>query len=787
MSRRNRKDKVKDSEADVTSVSESGVFDDVTDNGSTYDDISLDSFSSKTVVFEQIVTDGEKKEESTKSGKKKNIPNPFKSIGENLKKNLRESKNSKASVRESISEDFDSDNTEEEALSGVSDEACIDEAAKVTSDKSGEEVESTHRHHHHHHHSHSDTSKGEEEKSDSESSHHHHHSHSSTSKGENEKSDSESGHHHHHSHSSTSESENKKSDRKSRRSRHRKSKNENKDESKSESEISEDESLAESESSAENESIAESSISESQIVSGNESIAENNTAESRIAENESVVENDTTESENVGKDSDSKSDRQHHRHHSRKNESDNEKSDSEKSSHSHHHSSSSKSESKSESSHHHSSSSSNGESKSNSDNKSSHHHHSSESGSSSHHHHHHHHSSKESDHEYEVSYGKYNFSVNPDEEDVPVAKYRKISKRKQEQEKKKKELEKKKKPKSKAFIIFMRIGITVVSILLVIVISLVVMIVMGKNSLLEDNQNVRVKLPASVEMYDDYIIYKGHKYKYNENVATVLFSGIDKKTKEHNEEIFGTAGQADSIFVLALDTSTGSYKLMALSRDSMVDVNICDAAGNFKGTQKMQICLAHAYGDGEETSNLNLKRSISRLFFGIPVNAYMSVDLDIIPILNDDVGGVTVTVIEDLTNWNPIFKKGETITLHGTQAETYVRARDVTGDENQNNLRMDRQKSYIDGFVDNAITMTRKDFSTPLMLYNDVADYSRTDIDATKISYLASVFLQRGFSSDEDLVKIPGKTVMGEKYAEYHVDTEAFFDIIIQAYYIRID
>ena len=63
----------------------------------------------------------------------------------------------------------------------------------------------------------------------------------------------------------------------------------------------------------------------------------------------------------------------------------------------------------------------------------------------------------------------------------------------------------------------MRVGITVVSILLVIVISLVVMIVMGKNSLLEDNQNVRVKVPASVEMYDDYIIYKGHKYKYNEN------------------------------------------------------------------------------------------------------------------------------------------------------------------------------------------------------------------------------------------------------------------------------
>ena len=732
MNLRNRKDKVADSEADVTSVSGGGIFDDVTDSNSTDDDISLDSFSSKTVVFEKILANGEIKEESKKSSNKKSIQNPFKSIGENLKKNLSESKNSKASVRESISEDFDGDSTEE--VSGrVSDKAFIDETAKVASDTSGEEAKSTHHHHHHRHHSHSSTSEDENKKSDSESSHHHHHSHSSTGEGEAD--------------------------------------------TRNEAEIKKNESI---ESSSEIESVE------------NVSSAESTAVESKIAENVSSNEAERGKNENT-KEIKSES------HHRSKSESDSKKSDGEKSSRSRHHSSSSKSESDSEKSngekssrsHHHSSSSkSESDSKKSDGEKSGHsHHHSSGSESSSHHHHHHHHhhSSKESDHEYEVSYGKYNFSVNPDEEDVPVAKYRKISKRKQEQEKRKQELEKKKKPKSKAFIIFMRAGITVVSILLVVVISLVVMINMGKNSLLEDNQDLRVKVPASVEMYDDYIIYKGHKYKYNENVATILFSGIDKKTKEHNEEIFGTAGQADSIFVLALDTSTGSYKLMALSRDSMVDVNICDAAGNFKGTQKMQICLAHAYGDGAETSNLNLKRSISRLFFGIPVNAYMSVDLDVIPILNDDVGGVTVTVMEDLTSWNPIFRKGETITLWGTQAETYVRARDVTGDENQNNLRMERQKSYIDGFVDNAITLTRKDFSTPLMLYNDVADYSRTDIDATKISYLASVFLQRGFSSDEDLVKIPGKTVMGEKYAEYHVDTEAFFDIIIQAYYIRID
>lgn len=581
---------------------------------------------------------------------------------------------------------------------------------------------------------------------------------SSETSAEAEKS-TESEHHHHHHHSSStgeSEAEIKSEDESSVGS----DTDENKTANENENTIQADTETKESKSHHHHHHHHHSNTGGSESVTD-----ENKTAD----ENKSTIQANTETQE-------SKS-HHHHHHHSIKGESG-------KSS-SHHHSS--KSTSTSSSHHHSSSSSSSGKSESSS------HYHSSSSGKSEssghHHHHHHHHSSKESEHEYEVSYGKYNFSVNPDDEDVPVAKYRKISKRKQEQEKRKKEQEKEKKknPRSKAFIMFIRVSIALVSVLLIIVISLITMIVMGKNSLLDDNKNVKVRVPASVELFDDYIIYKGHKYKYNNNVTTILFSGIDKETKEHNDEIFGTAGQADAIFVLALDTSTGSYKLMALSRDSMVDVNICDAAGNFKGTKKMQICLAHAYGDGAETSNLNLKRSISRLFFGIPVNAYMSVDLDVIPILNDDVGGVTVNVIEDLTNWNPLFKKGETIVLHGNQAETYVRARDVTGDENQNNLRMERQKGYIDGFVDNALSLTRRDFSTPILLYSDIADYSRTDIDATKISYLASVFLQRGFSSEEDLVKIPGKTVMGEKYAEYHVDTEAFFDIIIQAYYIRID
>lgn len=373
---------------------------------------------------------------------------------------------------------------------------------------------------------------------------------------------------------------------------------------------------------------------------------------------------------------------------------------------------------------------------------------------------------------------KYKFSVDKNDKDIPVAVYHDKKELKKTKEKKK---------KSKGFKIFVGIGTTLLSLLLVVCITLSVLLVVGKNSMIGDNVDTQVTVPSNVTVEGEYVIYNGEKYLYNNKVTTILFAGIDKHTDEHINGVLGTAGQADSIFVMALNTETGKYKLMSISRDTMVDVNVCDAAGNFKGTEKMQICLAHAYGDGDKTSNENLKRSVSRLFFGIPVNSYMSIDLDAIPVLNDAVGGVNVTVIEDLSNYDPALTKGANVTLNGEQAETYVRSRDITGDANQNDLRMERQKSYINSFIQQTLSMTKQDIKTPVNLYNAIAPYTRTDIDASEVTYLASIFLKSGFSADENYIKVPGEAVAGEIYAEYYTDTDAFFEIILDTYYTKVE
>lgn len=372
---------------------------------------------------------------------------------------------------------------------------------------------------------------------------------------------------------------------------------------------------------------------------------------------------------------------------------------------------------------------------------------------------------------------RYAFSVQS-ENNIPKAVYRKQKEHKKEEQTTSKY--------SKRFKIFVGVGASVISFLLVIIITFTTLLVTGKNALIGGNNNVTISPPAGATVDGEYIVYNGKKYQYNNKVTSILLSGIDMHTEEHQEGVLGTAGQADSIFVMALNTETGKYKIISVSRDTMVDVNICDEKGNFTAYKEMQLCLAHAYGGGGELSNENLKRSVSRIFYGIPMNSYMSIDLDAIPVLNDAVGGVPVTVIEDLAQYDSHLTKGATVTLNGKQAEIYVRSRDIEGDADQNNLRMERQQSYIESFIKQAIFQTKHNVRTPLNLYSEASPYAVTDIDASQVTYLASIFMEQGFAVNTNYVKVPGEAVAGEEFAEYYIDDDAFFKIILDTYFKKV-
>ncbi|MBQ5346780.1 MAG: hypothetical protein IIU39_01835, partial [Ruminococcus sp.] len=170
-----------------------------------------------------------------------------------------------------------------------------------------------------------------------------------------------------------------------------------------------------------------------------------------------------------------------------------------------------------------------------------------------------------------------------------------------------------------------KVCLSIVCVLLALIIigtgMLVLMINMGKKSLL-DKGGMNIDAPKNAEVIDNgnYIYYKGYKYRYNDNITSILCMGIDKDTLNKVGGTVGTGGDADSIFVIAYDLSSGKSKLINISRDTMAEIGIYSTNGAYIGEKKAQIALAYAYGDGRETSCHNELVAVRQLLYNIPIN-----------------------------------------------------------------------------------------------------------------------------------------------------------------------
>lgn len=305
----------------------------------------------------------------------------------------------------------------------------------------------------------------------------------------------------------------------------------------------------------------------------------------------------------------------------------------------------------------------------------------------------------------------------------------------------------------------------------------------GKNSLKNTPpEDVVITTPDDledvvIEQDGATVYYNGEKYEFNENAVPILLLGADKYSFEDNEGI-GYNGQADAVYLAVLNTDTKAVSVLAISRDSMVDVNKYSHQGGYLGTEKMQLCLAYAYGDGKEKSCENVAVSVSRLLYNVPISSYMAIDFEAIPVLNDAVGGVTVPEYTD----DGMTPTGGMVTLNGQQAMRYLRWRWMP-ELTSNNARIERQKSYISAFAKIAVQKTKENISFPLTLFNAVQDYMVTNISASQITYLAANYLSG--VENMKLYSIPGTIEKVDGYAQFTPDSTVLYETILELFYTK--
>ena len=154
----------------------------------------------------------------------------------------------------------------------------------------------------------------------------------------------------------------------------------------------------------------------------------------------------------------------------------------------------------------------------------------------------------------------------------------------------------------------------------------------------------------------DQLMYRGNIYKYDPANINILFMGIDARGEDES------IGQADMLALVVINTEKDTVKCICINRDSIGPVAIYDISGKAATTKNVQIALAYSYGKSQSEGRGLEVDTVSKLLHGIPIHGSVSVDIDGIGGINELVGGITLTALEDVPKAGIV--KGEEGTLN---------------------------------------------------------------------------------------------------------------------------
>ena len=281
------------------------------------------------------------------------------------------------------------------------------------------------------------------------------------------------------------------------------------------------------------------------------------------------------------------------------------------------------------------------------------------------------------------------------------------------------------------------------------------------------------------EPQDAAIEYNGVEYVINENVESFLIMGLDKFEDAIDNESYNNNQQADFLMLLVFDNEEKKCTAIHLNRDTMVDMNILGVAGQKVGTVYKQLALAHTYGNGKDVSCRNTSDAVSGLLNGVKVNHYLSITMDAVPVLNDLLGGVEVTVLDDFTGVDDSLKKGESVTLHGEQALTYVRTR-YGLEDSSNSTRMVRQKQYLNAMYDKAMLRIEEDDEFVVEASVKLADYIVSDRSVNQLQELTKKLSQYELT---EIDSIEGNSKVKNGLMEFYPDADSVDEIVFDLFY----
>lgn len=269
------------------------------------------------------------------------------------------------------------------------------------------------------------------------------------------------------------------------------------------------------------------------------------------------------------------------------------------------------------------------------------------------------------------------------------------------------------------------------------------------------------------------VTYNGTAYRQRKSLTSILLMGIDHASGEKG-------GQADFLQLLVIDDSERTVQRLPIDRDTMTPITVLGVLGNRSGVRTAQISLSHGFGDGQAESCELTAEAVSNLLLGSPVDFYLAMNMDGIAALNDLAGGVTVTLEDDFSALDPAMTKGTTLTLHGEQAEIYVRSRRSVG-VGTNEARMARQEQYVARLFALLDARLKTDPDASGALFDRLSAYLTCNMSRGRL--VNAVWAAKDYARMEPL-RIAGKhRIGGDGFMQFYADEASLYEAVLKLFY----
>ena len=244
--------------------------------------------------------------------------------------------------------------------------------------------------------------------------------------------------------------------------------------------------------------------------------------------------------------------------------------------------------------------------------------------------------------------------------------------------------------------------------------------------------------------YRPSVMYQNQSYPLKRNLSSVLLIGTDNYVDDPDQIIddnyYHNFNYADFLVILVFDHSAKTVTPFQINRDTMCEVTRVNIENQPLVSRIMQITLSHSYGSGKEDSCINTRNCVEKLLFEVPIDNFFAFTMDAVPLINDLIGGVTVTLESDIPSLGSKYVSGATVTLMGKNALSFVRYRDRSRIDG-NLTRMTNQRLYIDGFTAAAREAAAKDSELAVKAVKLADRFLCTDLTVDRVQRMVDDLL----------------------------------------------